>query len=177
LEKRISKIKRKSVGSRHLTLLGLLFALAIVLSIIESLLPIPIPVPGIRLGLANIVVMFALIFLKRNDALILVILKAVFVAATRGMVAGALSLAGGIFALAIMVLLLLVFKDRCTFLLLSISGAVFHNLGQITAASLILGTTLWIYLPVLILSGLVTGFATSILLKITSPVFLRLHFN
>lgn len=165
------------MGAKRITLLGLLFALAIVLSIIEGLFPMPVPVPGIRLGLANIVVMFALFCLKRSDALILVILKAVFVAATRGAIAGFLSLSGGLLALGIMVLLLILMKDKSTYLLISISGAVFHNLGQIAAASLILKTALLYYLPVLIISGLITGFATSILLKITSPVFLRLHFN
>ncbi len=177
MEKSYSETKRKSNGAKRISLLGLMFALAMVLSLIEGLFPIPIPVPGIRLGLANIVVMFALIYLKRSDALVLVILKAVFVAATRGTIAGSLSLAGGLLALGVMVLLFILFKDKSTYLLISISGAVFHNLGQITAASLILETALWIYLPVLILSGLVTGFATSILLKTTSPVFLRLHFN
>lgn len=177
MEKHYSGRKQRPLGCKRIALLGLLFALAIVLSIIEGLFPIPIPVPGIRLGLANIVVMFALFCLRRSDALFLVILKAVFVAATRGTIAGLLSLSGGLLALGIMVLLLLVLKDKSTFLLISIAGAVFHNIGQIAAASLILNTALWIYLPVLILSGFLTGFATSILLKLTSPVFLRLHFN
>jgi heptaprenyl diphosphate synthase len=169
------KRKRKFVDVGRVALLGLLFALALVLSVLESFFPLPVPAPGIRLGLANIVVMFALFHLKKRDALALVVLKAVFVAATRGTVAGLLSLSGGLLALGIMTLLLLLMKDKSTYLLISIAGAVFHNLGQITAASIILETALWIYLPVLILAGIVTGFATSILLKMTSPVFLRLR--
>ncbi len=161
--------------AKRIAMLGLLFALAIVLSIVEGLLPIPAPIPGIRLGLSNIVVMFALFYLRRRDALALAFLKAVFAAATRGTVAGLLSLSGGLIALGIMILLLLLRRDKSTYLLISIAGAVFHNIGQIAAASIILETALWIYLPVLILSGIVTGFATSILLKLTSPVFLRLR--
>lgn len=166
---------RKTVDAKRIALLGVLFALAIVLSIIEGFIPIPIPVPGVRLGLANIVVMFALFQLNKRDALGLTILKAGFVAVTRGAVAGALSFSGGLFALGIMALLLVALKEKTTYLLISIAGAVFHNIGQILAASVILEIFLWPYLPVLLLSGIVTGFATSVLLKLTSPVFLRLH--
>lgn len=165
----------KKTDAKRVALIGLLFALAVVLSVLESLFPIPAPVPGIRLGLSNIVVMFALFQLRKRDALAIAVLKSVFVLATRGPVAGALSLAGGLFALGIMTLLILLLKDRCTYLLVSIAGAVFHNIGQILAASLILETFLWPYFPVLLVSGIVTGFATSVLLKMTSPVFSRLR--
>ena len=119
--------------------------------------------------------MFALLNLKKRDALFIAILKAVFVLITRGTVAGLLSLTGGLLALGVMTLILLLSKEKATYLLISISGAVFHNLGQIAAASVILRTFLWPYLPVLLFSGIVTGFATSILLKLTAPVFLRLR--
>ena len=167
--------RKRKVDVRRIALLGLLFALAIVLSVLESLIPIPVPVPGIRLGLSNIVVMFALLNLQKRDALAIVILKALFVMATRGTVAGFLSFSGGILALGVMILILILSKDKATYLLISISGAVFHNIGQITAASIILQTALWPYFPVLLISGIVTGFATSILLKITSPAFMRLR--
>lgn len=175
MDRHSSKNSKKPVDVKRIALLGLLFALAIVLSIVESIMPIPAPVPGIRLGLSNIVIMFALLNLKKRDALALAILKAAFAAATRGTVAGLLSLSGGLFALGIMTLLLILMKDKSTYLLISIAGAVFHNIGQIAAASIILKTALWVYLPVLLISGIITGFATSILLKLTSPAFLRLR--
>ncbi len=175
--KTISTNKRMSGETKRITLLGLLFALAMVLSVLESLFPVPVPIPGVRLGLANIVVMFALFYLKKTDALTLVVLKALFIASTRGLIAGILSLTGGLFALGIMALILVLRKEKSTVLLISIMGAVFHNLGQITAASLIMETALWIYLPTLILSGIVTGFATSVMLKMTSSAFQGLHLN
>lgn len=156
-------------------LLGVLFALSIVLSLIEGMFPLPVPVPGIRLGLANIVVMFALFQLRRRDALLLTLLKAGFAAATRGAVAGAMSLAGGLCAFCAMLLLLLLFKEENTYLIISIAGAVCHNIGQILAASLLLDTLLWPYLPLLLLAGIATGIVTSVLLKLTMPAFLRLH--
>lgn len=167
--------KNNSVNVKRIALLGMLFALAIVLSIIEGFIPVPVPVPGVRLGLANIVIMFALFQLNKRDALGIAVLKAGFVAATRGAVAGALSLTGGLFAFFAMVLVLVLLKEKTTYLFISIVGAVFHNIGQIFMASLILDTFLWPYLPVLLLSGIVTGFATSVLLKLTSPVFQKLH--
>jgi len=162
-------------GAFRIALLGLLVALAVVLSLTESLLPIPAPVPGIRLGLSNIVVMFALLNLRRTDALAVALLKALFVAITRGTTAGLLSLTGGLAALGVMTLILLLSKDKATYVLISVAGAVFHNIGQIAMASVILQTALWPYLPVLLISGVVTGFATSVLLKLTSPVFQRLR--
>jgi heptaprenyl diphosphate synthase len=176
MEKTIPSSKHRTDQTRRITLLGLLFALAMVLSVLESLFPVPVPVPGVRLGLANIVVMFALFYLRRRDALTLVVLKAVFIAATRGVVAGTLSFSGGLCALGVMVLLLTM-NDKTTILLISILGAIFHNLGQIAAASAIMETVLWIYLPTLTLSGIVTGFATSVMLKMTSSAFQGLHLN
>lgn len=173
-EKPLGK-KPKAAGAKRIALLGILFALAMVLSIVEGFIPVPVPVPGVRLGLANIVVMFALLQLGRQDALGLTLLKAGFVAVTRGAMAGALSLAGGSLAFCVMALVLALAKDKTSYLLLSVSGAVFHNIGQILMASLILRTFLWPYFPVLLLSGIATGFATSVLLKLTAPALQRLH--
>jgi heptaprenyl diphosphate synthase len=167
--------KRDTAYVKRLALMGVLFALAVVLSIIEGFIPVPVPVPGVRLGLANIVVMFALLQLRKRDALALVVLKALFAAATRGAVAGALSLSGGFLSFCVMALILTFRSEKSTYLLISVTGAVFHNIGQILTASLILDTFLWPYFPVLLLSGIVTGFATSVLLKLTSPAFQRLH--
>lgn len=167
--------KSKKINIKRIALLGLLFALAVVLSVLENLIPIPIPVPGIRLGLSNIVIMFALFNLNKRDALTLALMKSTFVLTTRGPIAGIMSLSGGLCALAIMILVILIFKNRSTYLSVSVAGAVFHNIGQITAASLIMQTFLWPYLPLLLISGLVTGIATSILLKLTSSAFKRLH--
>ncbi len=165
----------KATGAKRVALLGVLFALALVLSLIEGMIPVPVPIPGVRLGLANIVVMFALLRLKKRDALLLTVLKAGFALATRGVTAGLMSLAGGTLAFFVMLAVMLLLKEKNTYLLFGVAGAVFHNIGQIWMASLLLDTLLWPYLPVLLLSGIVTGFVTSVLLKLTSPAFSRLH--
>ena len=162
-------------NTKRLVLLALMLSLAVVLSIIESNIPIPIPIPGVRLGLANIIIMFALFHLKLSDALTLAVLKSAFVMLTRGPMAGTLSLTGGLFALAAMTLIISLPKNSGTYLLTGVAGAVFHNIGQIIAASLIMRTFLWPYLPVLLVAGILTGIATSVLLKMTYPAFMRLR--
>lgn len=162
--------------TRTLTLTALLFALAIVLSIVESFFPpVFIAAPGIKLGLSNIVVMYALFFLNKKEAFMITVLKAIFVYATRGLVAGFLSLCGGTLSILVMVLLMVLFKKKVSYLILSIFGAIFHNLGQLVAVSLIYTSIyLWVYLPVLMISGVIAGVATSTLLRFIMPAFRRL---
>ena len=82
---------------KRLALMGLLFALAMALSFLESLLPaLPMLPPGIRLGLSNIVTMYALFVLGPVSGYTIAVLKSLFVLLTRGAVAAAMSASGGI---------------------------------------------------------------------------------
>lgn len=157
--------------TKKLVLTAILFALALILSLVENFLPtVPIPVPGIKFGLANIVVMYTLFFIGKSSALSIVFLKALFVLITRGAVAGFLSFTGGIFSILIMIILLSIFKDKISYLILSIFGAIFHNIGQFTAISLIYtGMNLWFYLPPLLIFGVIAGLVTSIILRFILP--------
>lgn len=155
--------------ARRVALTGMLFALALVLGFFESMLtPVLGLPPGVKLGLANIVVMYALYFLSRREALLLVALKAGFSLLVRGATAGALSLCGGLFSLVVMALLLLP-KKTPSVLVVSISGALAHNLGQFLMAWLLLGPSLFVYLPVLLVSGIVMGILTAALLRVLLP--------
>lgn len=167
--------RNRPSGTRRLVLLGILAALAIVLSIVESLLPLPTPVPGIKFGLANIVVMYALVFLSWRDALVLAVLKALFAFITRGATAGLLSLCGGLLAVAAMSLALWLLKDKISYLALSVLGAIAHSMGQLAAASVLLGTVMWYYAPILLIAGVATGAITSLLLRATLPAMQRFY--
>lgn len=162
--------------TRQLVLTSLLFATALVLAFIENTLPpIMVSVPGVKFGLSNIAVMYALFFLGKKEAFTIAVLKAFFVFLTRGFVAALLSLCGGVLSIVVMVLLIYIFKDKISYLLLSVSGAVFHNIGQFIAISLIYTNMyLWVYLPVLLISGVFAGIATATLLKFILPAFSRL---
>lgn len=162
--------------TKQLVLTALLFAVALVLSVVEnSLPPVSGGVPGVKLGLSNIAVMFALFFLYKRQALIIAVLKAFFVVITRGPIAGLLSLSGGVLSIAVMVLLMFAFKDRISYLILSIAGAIAHNLGQFVIVSLIYTNMyLLVYLPVLLIAGIIAGIATSTLLKFILPALKKL---
>lgn len=161
--------------ARRVALGGVLFALAMVLSFAESsIAPLLGLAPGMKLGLANVVVMYALLFLGGRAALALVLLKALFGLLTRGAVAGLLSLAGGLLSLLVM-LALLHGPLRPTGLILSACGAIAHNLGQLLVAGAVLSSAMALgYAPVLLVSGLAMGAITSLVLKALLPALARL---
>lgn len=116
--------------ARQTALLGMLFALSMALSFLESMLtPFFGLMPAMKLGLSNIVVMYAVLFLNHRSALYLVLLKALFALLTRGVTAGFLSLCGGALSLAVFCLLLA--------LPFTITGYIFRSAGHwhTTAAS------------------------------------------
>ena len=177
IEMRIeNKITGKMNTTQVMVLSSMIFATAIVLSIIENMLPpIVVAVPGVKFGLSNIAVMYALFFLGKKQAYTIAILKGFFAFATRGAVAGLLSLVGGLLSLTIMVILIMIFREKISYLIISIFGAVFHNIGQfIVIAILYTGMNMLAYLPVLLLSGLIAGIVTSTLLRFILPAFKRL---
>ncbi len=162
--------------TKKLTLLSQLFAAAIVLSFIEGAFP-PIPFfpPGVKLGLANVVVMYSLFFLGKKEAFIITSLKAMFVFLIRGGTAGILSFSGSLLSFLIIFILMAILKENASYTLLSVLGAVFHNMGQFLAISLIFGSfVLAAYLPVLIIMGILAGIATATVLKYILPAFERL---
>ncbi len=165
--------------THKLVLTSLFFAIAIILSIIEnSLPPLPIAVPGVKFGLSNIAVMYVLFFIGKESAYTVAVLKAVFVFSTRGWIASVLSLTGGILSLTIMILLMALFREKISYLILSIAGAVFHNIGQLIAVSIVY-TNLYLmyFMPVLLVTGVLAGIITSVLLNVIRPAFKRVGFN
>ena len=105
------------------------------------------------------------------------LLKAVFVFATRGWIASVLSLSGGVLSISVMVVLLILFKDKISYLILSISGAIFHNMGQLIAVSIVYTNLYLLYFfPVLIITGILAGIVTSVLLNVIKPALKRVGF-
>ena len=165
--------------TRQIALSGLLFALAMALSFAESAIaPMLGLMPGVKIGLANIVVMYALFFMGAKQALSLALLKSFFVLLTRGVVAGFLSLCGGLLSLLVMWALFRLFGKHITYFILSVCGALAHNVGQLIGASIVLSSALALtYAPVLIISGLAMGFVTSSSLSALLPALGRMGFN
>ena len=137
--------------------LGMLTALAFVFSYIEFLLPINLGVPGVKLGLANLVVIVTLYTVGAKASAVLSLVRILLAGFTFGSPASMVySLAGGILSLAVM----MISKKGKVFSVTGVSvlGGVFHNVGQILAAAAVVETaSLLYYLPVLILSGTAAG--------------------
>ena len=151
------------ISTKKIAYLGLLIALACVFSYVEILIPVNIGVPGAKLGLANLVIIVALYTLGEGDAFLLSMLRIVLVGFTFGNMASMIySLAGGILSFAVMVLAKKM--KRLSVTGVSVLGGVFHNVGQIIVAILVVETaSLIYYLPVLILAGTLSGVAIGML--------------
>lgn len=154
-----------------------MFALMSALSFLEGLLTpwLGLP-PGVKIGLANIVVMYALLCLGKGSALTLTVLKSMFVFFTRGATAGALSLGGGILAFLAMALLYGP-KRKVSLFILSAMSAIAHNLGQLLILRLLMRSVYALYyLPILLVSGLVMGSLTVCCLRAMLPALERLGY-
>ena len=136
---------------------GVLTALALIFSYIETLIPIQFGVPGIKLGLANLIIVIVLYKTDWREALLLSVVRIILA----GFIFGSLfsiiySLAGGILSLAVMALLKR--TDRFSVAGISIAGGVCHNIGQLIVAMVVVETyQVGYYLPVLLIAGLITG--------------------
>lgn len=155
-------------------LTGLLAALALTLSFLEGLLPpLPMAPPGFRLGLSNIVSMYAAGSLGLPAALSLSALKAGFSFLTRGAASGAMSLSGGV--LSTLCVWLLLRRTSVSWGLLGVCGALTHNLAQLLCARALTGTPVAFYIPFLLLCGVLSGLLTGTVLKLTLPPLSRLE--
>ncbi len=155
-------------NTKRLVLLAMLTAVAMILSYVESLLP-SVGIPGVKMGLANIAVIFALFRFGWKEAAALSLVRVVLVSLLFGSVGAMLySLAGAVLSLAVMALLRR--TDRFSTVGVSVAGGVAHNAGQILMAMLILQTRQLLgYLPVLAVAGIgggiLTGLAAALLIR------------
>ena len=137
---------------------GVFVALALIFSYIETLIPFQIGIPGVKLGLANLVIVIALYRMPVGELYLLSGVRVVLTGFLFGNLMSILySLAGGILSLTVMWGMKRI--RSVSILGVSIAGGVFHNIGQLLAAALMVETYgVFSYLPVLLISGLLTGF-------------------
>ena len=136
---------------------ALMIALAMILSFVESQIPSFFPIPGIKLGLANIAVIFALYRLSIKDAIVVSLIRVVVVSTLFGTsLTLAYSLSGAV--LSLLIIVLLIKSDRFSIVGVSVAGGISHNIGQIIMAIILMhNSVISYYLPFLIISGIVTG--------------------
>ena len=153
---------------QKMALLGVLTAAAIVIAILESFIP-SVGIPGVKMGLANIVILIILYELGIWEAATVNLLRVLVVSLVRGTFLSMgflMSLTGCIFSLGIMILFYLLIK-KFSIIGVSVIGSLFHVTGQIIIAMFFLGTAyIFLYLPVIALSAIITGVFVGIVAKL-----------
>ena len=160
--------------TQKLTVMALTTAIALVLSFVESQIPAFVAVPGVKMGLANIAIVYALYRLGWKEAAIISLIRMVLVSLLFGSAASFLySLAGAVLSLLGMALLKK--TGKFTEIVVSVAGGVLHNIGQIAMASIILETdALRYYLPFLLVSGILAGVVIGL---ISGILIRRIHLS
>ena len=149
--------RERDQKARKVALYGVLIALAFIFSYIESMFPMPVPVPGVKLGLANLVNVVGLYTVGVTGTAAVSLIRIVLVGFTfSNMFSMIYSLAGGILSLLVMILA----RKTGAFSKIGVSilGGIFHNVGQLTVAAFVTKTAgVFTYFPMLLVAGVVTG--------------------
>lgn len=148
---------------KRLTKLALLTAVALILFVVEAQIPAPVPIPGVKLGLANIVTVYAMFRFGPKDTLLVLLTRVVLGSVFAGSVMALwFSLAGGLLCWAAMAALRKILTEQQLWVC-GILGAMCHNLGQMAVCLAVYRSwAVAVYLPVLLLSGIVTGLFTGL---------------
>ena len=154
--------------AQKMALLGVLTAGAIVIAILESFIP-SIGIPGVKLGLANIVILVILYELGIVDAILVNFLRVLVVGLVRGTIFSMgflMSLTGAALSLGVMILFYVLIK-KFSIVGVSVIGSLFHVTGQVLIAMLFLGTAyIFLYLPIIAISAIITGVFVGIVSKL-----------
>ena len=156
-----------SRSTRRLALSAMLAALALIFSYVEALIPLPVPVPGIKLGIANLVIVMAIYKLGFRYAFTINCVR-IFIAGLlfSGVFGMIYSFAGGV--LSLLVMYLLQRTGWFSMVGVSMAGGVVHNLGQlITASLLVQSVRMMSYFSILLFSGLISGILIGVLASLT----------
>jgi len=167
---------RERQAAKSAALYGLLIALAFIFSYVEAMIPIPVPVPGVKLGLANLVNVVGLYTVGTVGTAAVSLVRIVLVGFTFGNTFSMLyGLAGGIASLAVMILM----KRSGWFgkVGVSITGGIFHNIGQLSVAAFVTRTAgVFSYLPVLLAAGVITGASIGMLGGMVTERIIRVSY-
>ena len=149
--------------TKELTTMALLTALALILFTVEAQIPPPVPIPGVKLGLANVITVYAMFALGPKEALCILLARVFLGSVFSGQMSTLLySLSGGLLCYCAMLVLRRILTEQQIWVC-SVIGAVFHNIGQMGMALMIFRSpSVLIYLPLLMLSGIIAGLFTGL---------------
>lgn len=158
--------------TKKLTLISILLALALIIFTVEAQIPPIAPIPGIKLGLANVINIMVLYILGRKESFTILILRIVLSSIFAGSITGFMySLSGGLVCFLFISVMSLFLKENKMWVV-SVFGAIGHNIGQIMMALFLLKTPqiIW-YFPVLVISAIITGYFTGMVAQVTLKQF------
>ena len=149
--------------TRKLALMAMLTAASLIVFVIEAQIPPLVPVPGVKLGIANVITLVAMLVLGRKEAGAILLVRIIMGSMFSGGFSGFLfSIAGGALAYFVMCLTVKLFSEKLLWVV-SVLGAIGHNIGQLAVSVFVTGTpSILVYAPVLIASGIVTGAFTGL---------------
>ena len=155
--------------------MAMMIALAMIFSYVETMIPINFGIPGVKLGLANLVIVAAIYLFGGKQAFLISIVRIFLSGFMCGNLASIMySLAGGLLSLAVM--LLLKKTDKLSILAVSVMGGICHNIGQLIVAMLVVeNLKLIFYVPVLLISGFLTGLLIGIVCRVILPAVKRAY--
>lgn len=147
-------------STRKLVLLSLLTTLALIVYIIELQIPPLVALPGMKLGLANMVSLATLLLFGAKEAMTVLLLRITLGSMITGQVSAFFfSLSGGVLSNIGMIILYKLFKDHVSIWAISIIGAILHSVGQLFIAAIVIqNSRIYFYLPLLLLTSIVTGY-------------------
>lgn len=151
-----------NIKTKKIIVMALLLAIALTIFVIESQIPPIVPIQGVKLGLANIITLVAMYYIGTKEAVSILLMRIVIGNVFYGQIISfSYSLIGGILCLIAMLIFKNIFKGIEYIPLISVIGAIAHNIGQILVAVFLINSTkIMYYLPILIISGIITGFFT-----------------
>ncbi len=170
-----SQIKQKQNRVLWITQTALVAAIAIILSVVDSSLPpIPIPIPHLRLGLSNIAPMFACKKMGLLSALLVTVIKSSFVGLTRGGFAFIISLIAGLLSTLVAYAFINSKGNYYGWVGIGVVCANIHNIVQLFIISIFTDFSVFVYLPVLLITGVITGAITGFCIGLLLPIIERI---
>ena len=168
-------MKKQKISAKTVALMSKMIALAMIFSYVETMIPINFGIPGVKLGLANLVIVAAIYLFGGKQAFLISIVRIFLSGFMFGNLASIMySLAGGLLSLAVM--LLLKKTDKLSILAVSVMGGICHNIGQLIVAMLVVeNLKLIFYVPVLLISGFLTGLLIGIVCRVILPAVKRAY--
>ncbi|TCW41898.1 heptaprenyl diphosphate synthase [Thermohydrogenium kirishiense] len=167
------------LSAKKIVYISMLVSQALVLNIIESFIPVPIPVPGIKIGLANIVTLVTILMFGFKESLIVVVLRTLLAQLLVGNITAFLfSVSGGILSACIMYIVYKRYSRYFSLVGVSVFGSVAHNVGQLFVAAIVINNFLiFSYLPVLVMAGIIMGIFTGLVANFFRKYIKNIEYN